>query len=171
MRIPLGDYELRSFRPEDAASLARHANNRRIAATLRDRFPFPYTLKHAREWIQHATAENPECHFAIVTAEQAIGSIGLELQSDVHVRSAEIGYWVAEEFWGRGIATAAVRGFTAWAFAESDLLRIYAYVFESNPASAKVLEKAGYSLDGRLRCSVVKGGKILDQFLYSVVRD
>jgi len=171
MRIPLGEYEVRDFRPEDAASLAHHANNRRIAANLRDRFPHPYTLEHAREWVQHATSEVPQCHFAIICGEEAIGSIGLELQSDVHVRSAEIGYWVAEDYWGRGIATAAVRGFTAWTFEQSDLLRIYAYVYETNPASARVLEKAGYTLDGRLRCSVVKAGKVLDQFLYSIIRN
>ena len=100
-----------------------------------------------------------------------VGSIGLTLQEDVHRRSAEIGYWLGEPFWGRGIMSEAVPAFTAYAFATFDVCRLYATVFEWNPASARILEKAGYVLEGRLRKSVTKDGRIIDQFLFACVRE
>ncbi|MGH7406412.1 MAG: GNAT family N-acetyltransferase [Candidatus Methylomirabilales bacterium] len=101
---------------------------------------------------------------------EAVGRIGLDLQTDVHRRSAEIGFWLAEPYWGRGIATEAVRAMTDFAFATFDLCRIFAGVFEWDPASVRVLEKAGYAYEGRLRKSVTKDGQTIDAFLYAVVR-
>ena len=109
--------------------------------------------------------------YAIASDEEAIGGIGLRWQQDVHRRSAEIGYWVGEPFWGQGIATKAVRALTEYAFVNPGLIRIYASVFELNPASARVLEKAGYTYEGRLRKSVTKDGITIDQLLYAIVRE
>lgn len=138
---------------------------------LRDSFPFPYTEMDARAWLGAAILQVPETAFAIATEDEAIGGIGLQPQYDVYRTSAEIGYWLGEPFWGKGIATLAVRGLTAHAFKTFDLVRIYASVFAWNPASARVLEKAGYRLEGRMRGAVIKDGKITDQLLYGITRD
>jgi len=159
---------IRSWRPEDADSLVREADNRNIWLTVRDRFPYPYTRAHAEAWIARAISDVPETHFAIDLGARAVGGIGLELQEDVSRYSAELGYWLGETHWGRGIMTAAVSRFTEYAFRAFDLCRIYALVFETNPASRRVLDRAGYALEGRLRRAVYKDGRILDQFLYAV---
>jgi len=138
--------------------------------TLRDRFPHPYTLEDAVAFLGVATIQQPIGDFAIATADEAIGGIGLQRQSDVHRLSAEIGYWLGEPFWGRRIATRAVRAMTEWAFATTSLERIFACVFATNPASARVLTNAGYQFEGRLRRAVVKDGRILDQLVYAALR-
>ena len=115
---------------------------------LRDEFPYPYTLAHAETWISFAAQQFTESDFTIASATELIGGIGLRIQRDVHRRSAEVGYWLGEPFWGRGIATAALRAFTEYAFAQFDLLRLYGYVYELNPASARVMEKARLRLRG-----------------------
>jgi len=170
VELPLGEWSIRSYRADDVAALARAADNPRVAAGLRDLFPQPYSEDDGREWISSVLAARPETHFAIAAADEVIGTIGLTLQSDVHRRSAELGYWLGEPWWGRGIATLAVRAVTPWAFERFDLLRIFATVFSNNPASARVLEKAGYELEGTLRRAVVKDGRILDQRMYASVR-
>ena len=137
---------------------------------LRDQFPFPYTLADAELWIRAARAMRPETSFAIAVDGQAAGAIGLELKDDIYRRSAEIGYWLGEPYWGRGITTEALVGTTAWAFASFDLTRIFAHVFDWNPASSRVLEKAGYTQEGRLRRAVTKDGRNIDAFLYSILR-
>ncbi|MGH7527914.1 MAG: GNAT family N-acetyltransferase [Gemmatimonadales bacterium] len=157
---------IRSWRPGDAPSLARHADNRKIWLNLRDHFPHPYTLAHAETWIAQAARGNPESHFAIEVNAEAAGGVGLMFQEDVDRYSAELGYWLDEVHWGRGIMTSAVRRFTEYAFATFDLQRVFATVFEWNAASCRVLEKAGYQLEGRLRRAVVKDGQVLDQFMY-----
>jgi RimJ/RimL family protein N-acetyltransferase len=167
VKIPLGEYEIREYRPEDESSLAAAANNPRVAAQLRDRFPSPYTEADARAWIAAAAARRPVTSFAIATTERVVGGIGLELLTDVHRFDAELGYWIAEELWGRGLATRAVGAFVERAFDAFELVRIHASVFETNLASARVLEKCGFRFEGRLRASVYKGGKLLDQLLYA----
>jgi RimJ/RimL family protein N-acetyltransferase len=162
---------IRSWRPDDVASLVRHANNRRVWRNLRDRFPHPYTVSDAEQWIRQATRATPQTHFAIAIGGEAAGGIGLDLQTDVFRRSAEIGIWLGEAYWGRGIGTEVIRALTDFAFASFDLCRVYAGVFEWNPASMRMLEKAGYSLEGRLRKSVTKDGQTIDQMLYAVVRE
>ncbi|HWP99308.1 MAG TPA: GNAT family protein [Vicinamibacterales bacterium] len=170
MELPLTRCAIRSWHPADAHALARHANSRAVWRNLRDRFPHPYTLADAEAWIARARAARPETHFAIAVGGEAVGGIGLELQIDVARRSAEIGYWLGEAYWGRGIATEAVRALTEHAFAAFDLCRIYAFVFEWNPASARVLEKAGFIREARLRKAVTKDGRTIDAFLYALVR-
>lgn len=171
MELVLSRCTIRSWQPGDAAALVRYANNRRVWRNLRDRFPHPYTARDAEEWIRRATGMLLETHFAIAIGEEAVGGIGLELQTDIFRRSAEIGFWLAEPFWGRGIMTEAVRAMTDFAFATFDLCRVYAGVFEWNPTSMRVLEKAGYACEGRLRKSVTKDGQTIDQMLYAIVRE
>lgn len=170
MRLDLGDCCVRPFVAADAAALIRHANNRAVWLTLRDRFPHPYTADDATAFLRAATGQQPPCDLAIATDDEVIGGIGLQRQSDVHRLTAEIGYWLGEPFWGRGIATRAVRAVTDWAFATWSLERLYACVFATNPASARVLEKAGYRFEGRLRRAVIKDGRVLDQLLYAALR-
>ena len=115
--------------------------------------------------------QSPETIFAIASADEAIGCIGMLPQNDVARLSAEVGYWLGEPFWGRGIATAALKALTEHAFTEFDLVRLYATVMEWNPASARVLEKAGYEYEGLMRKSAVKDGQVIDQWLYAIVRE
>ncbi len=161
---------IRSWRPDDATSLARHANNRKIWLNVRDHFPHPYTLAHAETWIGREREAMPETQFALEVDGEAAGGVGVFLQQDVARRSAELGYWLGEAHWGRGIMTDVVRRFTVQAFETYDLLRIYALVFEWNPGSCRVLERSGFVLEGRLRQAVVKDGRVLDQFLYAALR-
>lgn len=171
MELDFSAGRIRSWRPGDEESLVREADNRNIWLTVRDRFPHPYTRAHADAWIARATSDRPETHFAIDLGGEAVGGIGLELQEDVARYSAELGYWLGETYWGRGIMTAAVSRFTEYAFHTFDLCRVYALVFETNPASRRVLERAGYTLEGRLRRAVYKNGRFLDQYLYAVSRE
>jgi [ribosomal protein S5]-alanine N-acetyltransferase len=171
VELDLGPCTLRSWRSGDEDSLVRHADDRDVWINLRDRFPHPYTRDDARAWLRLVAESTPETNFAVAVAGEAVGGIGITLQDDVSRRSAEIGYWLGRAYWGRGIATAAVRALTDWAFAHFDLCRLYAGVFEWNPASARVLEKAGYVLEGRLRRSVTKDGRTIDQLLHALVRD
>ncbi len=172
MRLELSDgLRIRSYRAGDKPALLAYADNENVSRNLRDRFPYPYTAEVADWWLKHVAAEEPQTSFAIAPAQAPIGGIGIALGADIHHRSGEIGFWLGEPFWGRGIVTAAVTAFTPWAFERFDLLRIWAGVFESNPASARVLEKAGYELEGRHRAAVFKGGRALDELVYARLRD
>lgn len=171
MRLVLTRCEIRSWERRDIRALVRHANNRKIWRNVRDQFPFPYTLGDAEVWVRTARSLRPETAFAIDVDGEAVGAIGIELKDDVHHRSAEIGYWLGEAYWGKGIVTEALDALTDWAFEHFDLCRIFANVFEWNPASQRVLEKAGYTLEGRLRRSVTKDGQTIDSFLYAILRE
>jgi ribosomal-protein-alanine N-acetyltransferase len=168
--IDFGIGRLRPFRLEDAASISCHADDRGVWLNLRDRFPHPYTIEDAREWMDHVLGESPTTNFAIEVDGQAIGSIGYVPGQDVERHSAEVGYWLGRAYWGRGIATAAVRALTVQLLDRPDFRRLHATVFAWNPASARVLEKAGYTLEGRLRDAVTKDGKTTDGLLYAIVR-
>jgi RimJ/RimL family protein N-acetyltransferase len=170
MEIKLASCCVRSWEWRDLHSIMRHANNRNVWINLRDQFPYPYSLGDARNWLENVVQRKPETNFAIAVNSEAVGGIGFTMQSDVGYRSAEIGYWLGQEFWGRGIATEALIAVTAHAFSNHDLCRIYAYVFEWNHPSARVLEKAGYLFEGRLKRSVTKDGRTIDQLLYAATR-
>jgi RimJ/RimL family protein N-acetyltransferase len=146
--------------------LVRHANNRNVWLNLRRQISSSLHEDDAKRWLEIATEIKPETNFAIAVEGVAIGAIGFSVQSDVAYRSAEIGYWLGEEFWGRGIATEALMAVTDYAFASYDLCRLYAHVFEWNLASARVL-KSGYTLEGRLKKSVTKDKQTIDQLLYA----
>jgi len=167
MLLDLSRCQVRSYLGSDAASLARHADNRKIWLNLRDAFPHPYSIRDARAFIRAARRDRPERFFAIAVEGAAVGGIGFTLQRDVERVSAEIGYWLGEEFWGRGITTEALQALTGYAMRTHELTRLYAVPYEWNPASFRVLEKAGYVLEGRMRRSAMKDGKILDQLLYA----
>jgi RimJ/RimL family protein N-acetyltransferase len=167
--IPLALGEVRSWRESDVASLARHANNRKVWLNLRDAFPHPYGEADGRAFIARAVERRPETVFAIAVDGDAVGGIGFTLREDVERVSAEIGYWLGEQYWNRGITTEALRAVTAHAIAVHGLARVYALPFEWNAASCRVLEKCGYVLEARMRRSAIKDGKIIDQFLYAQV--
>jgi RimJ/RimL family protein N-acetyltransferase len=171
MELEFPGGRIRSWRAGDAPSLARHADNRKIWLQVRDRFPHPYTLDAAESWVALASAADPETQFAIEVNGEAAGGIGVFLQQYVERDSAEIGYWLGEAHWNRGITSAAVRRFTDYAFDRFGLCRLYANVFETNPGSCRVLERAGYQLEGRLRRAAVKDGQVLDGLLYAAVRE
>jgi RimJ/RimL family protein N-acetyltransferase len=155
----------------DVDSLAVYANNRKIWLNLRDAFPHPYTKSDAREFIRGARQRVPETVFAIAVNDEPVGSIGFVLRGDVERVSAEIGYWLAEPFWGRGITTEALVAVTKYAIGTHGLNRIYAVPFAWNAASCRVLEKAGYVLEARLRRSAIKDGKVTDQMQYAFIAD
>jgi len=167
MEIDCGNCRLRSWRPGDTDSLVRHANNPKIWLNLRDQFPHPYTLTDARNWIQTALSVQPETSFAIDVGGDAVGGIGFRLQTDVERFSAEVGYWMGEEFWNRGIGTAELKTATQYAIEAYHLNRIFAIPFEGNLASMRVLEKAGYARECQLGKSAYKDGKYIDQVLYA----
>ena len=171
MRIEFGEWQIRSFRTQDAPALAKYGNNRAVWRNIWDQHPYPYGIEDADEWIQYAMQQSPETIFAIASPREAIGCIGMLPQGDVARLSAEVGYWLGEPFWGRGIATGALKALTEYAFAELDLVRLYATVMEWNPPSARVLEKAGYSYEGLMRKSAIKDGQVVDQWLYAIVRE
>jgi RimJ/RimL family protein N-acetyltransferase len=152
----------------DERSITYYANNPKIWRNVRDSFPHPYTLADAEAWISRAA--DREGAFVIEVDGQAAGGLGLRPGDDVWRHSVEIGYWLGEEHWGRGIVTEAVQAATAYAFRAFDAHRLWAGVFAWNPASARVLEKAGYELEGRLRQAIVKDGEVVDELLYGIVR-
>lgn len=171
MQIEFGDYKIRSYSLSDKSALVKYANNYNVSKNLRDSFPFPYTDKDAKLWLSSVSANKPELNFAIANKTELIGGIGLMPQPDVYRFSAEIGYWLAEPFWGKGIVTKALIAMTKYAFENYNFNRLFAGVFEGNIGSQKVLEKAGYKLEGQLRKTVYKSATFKDQLMYAILRD
>lgn len=162
---------LRHWRIEDRDALARYANNRKVWINLSDPFPFPYTRGNAEGWIAMCAGEgDPQLQFAIDLKGEAIGSIGIKRLLEQHQRAVEVGYWIGEPFWGKGIASEVLRRVTEYAFATLGAERIQAQVFASNLASARVIEKNGYTFEGRLRRAVFKDGQLIDKLMYSRIR-
>lgn len=149
---------IRPWQPGDAPALARFLDNPHILDNLRDGLPSPYTEDDAREFISAMLAAEPGnvFAFAITQGGECVGSISAARGTNVHRRTAELGYYVAEPYWGRGLCTAAVKAACAHVFAHSDILRIYAEPFAHNAASCRVLEKAGFVYEGTLRANAVK---------------
>jgi [ribosomal protein S5]-alanine N-acetyltransferase len=158
---------IRPWRLDDAESLTRYANTRKVWLSLRDRFPHPYTSEDARKFLEATVKIEPITIFCVEVNGTAVGGIGIHLGIDVHRHTAELGYWLGEEFWGRGIMTEAVGAFTDFCFRRFSLRRIHAEPFAKNRASARVLEKSGFVLEGRLKNNVVKDGELLDSLLYA----
>ena len=166
------EFELRAWKPEDVDSVARYANNPKIAANLRDAFPYPYTHEDAETYVGSCVNEDSTCQLtrAIVVNGEVVGSIGVFLGTDVYRKSAELGYWLAEPFWKNGIMSAAVRQICEDTFARFDIVRIHAEPFAFNKGSRRVLEKAGFALEGTLRKSVYKNGAMQDSCLYALLK-
>ena len=168
------DFVLREWRQSDAADVAKYANNAKIACNLRDVFPHPYTLTDAEYFVNSCLEadQNRQLFRAIEIDGHTAGSIALSLGSDVYRMTAELGYWLAEDYWGQGIMTEAVKqiwreGYDRWA----DLVRIYAEPFAHNAGSRRVLEKAGFTLEGVLRQSVFKGNAVCDSCMYALLAE
>ena len=169
MELILQRARVRPFRASDVPAIVRHANNRKIWLNLRDRFPHPYTKSDARSFLRMVRSMEPETFMAIDVDGEAVGSVGYVIQQDVERVSAEIGYWLGESFWGRGIATEAGTAVTGYAVEHHRLARVFALPFASNAASCRLLEKAGYVLEARLRRSAIKDGVIQDQCQYAYI--
>ncbi len=159
---------IRDWTMDDASSLVRYANNRKIWINLRDAFPYPYTLEDAAAFLSKAQSV-PRTIFAIAAQKEAIGSIALTPGKDVHRFTAELGYWLAEPFWGRGIMAEAIKALTEYGFKDLGIHRIFAEPYAANPASARVLEKAGFIREGIIRENAFKDGRFLDQLIYAKI--
>jgi RimJ/RimL family protein N-acetyltransferase len=163
---------LRPWSITDAGELAIIADNKKVADNLRDGFPNPYSLKDAIDWLNLILPENqPPRFFAIVADNKLVGSIGIVTKSDIYRKNFEIGYFLAEEHWGKGIATRAIKAVTSYGFKDFDVVRIYAEPFADNPGSRRALEKAGYTLEAILHRNVIKNGIIKDSCIYSVLKE
>jgi [ribosomal protein S5]-alanine N-acetyltransferase len=171
MEIQLDLCTLRPWREGDQESIVRHANNPRVVLHMRERFPQPYTRKDADEWIRLVANDSPLLNLAIVVNEEPAGGIGLMPGSDIHRISAEIGYWLGESFWARGIATCALRGMTRYAFETLAINRVFANVDADHAASIRVLEKAKYRCEGKMVGCAIKYGRVRDQLLYAITRE
>jgi ribosomal-protein-alanine N-acetyltransferase len=163
---------LRKLRPDDADSLVKYGDNPKIARNLRNVFPSPYTLEAANDWIKTSTTEDHFAHsFAITQNDECLGMAGLHPKGDVYSKTHELGYWIGEPFWGQGLVSEAVALLADFGLNILGAARIEAYVYEWNPASARVLEKNGFALEGRLRKSIYKEGQLIDQFIFAKVQE
>lgn len=170
MRIECDTCVLRKWISSDVDSLVENANNYHIACNMRDQFPHPYTFEDAKTWIEITANEDKNCFLAITLNNKAIGGIGLTLGEDIERISAEVGYWLGENYWGKGITSSAIKGILEYGFNDLELERIFAKPLEHNTASRKVLEKNGFKLEGIMEKSVIKNGKIYNQAIYAVTK-
>ena len=161
---------LRPLKDEDQEQLARIANNKKIWNNVRDYFPHPYSLDDAKGFIEMNQKQDPRQVFGIEYQGVLCGCAGVHVQTDVYHRSGELGYWIGEAYWGKGIATAAVKLLTKYGFEDLDLIRLYAGVFSFNDGSKKVLEKVGYELEAISKNAVFKSGVICDEYRYVKLR-
>ena len=164
---------IRKWELSDAKDLAAALSNTKIQDNLRDGLPYPYTEQDGIDYISAMLSadENDTFAFAITVEEKVIGSIGVFRQGNIHRQTAEVGYYIAEEYWGKGIMTEAIKQACKYVFDKSDIIRIYAEPFAYNVASCRVLEKAGFQYEGTLRKNAVKNGKIIDMKMYSLLRN
>lgn len=165
--------KIRKWNIEDAGKLAAALSNKKVLDNLRDGLPYPYTEKDAEDYINAMLNSDPNSTFAYAVDVDgaAVGSIGAFRQENIHFRTAELGYYLDERYWGKGIMTEAVRQLCEKIFDETDILRIYAEPFAYNIGSRRVLEKAGFQLEGILRNNAVKNGRVLDMAMYSLTRE
>jgi len=157
---------LRDWKKSDAAPLARIANNKKIWDNVRDRLPYPYTEKDAKEWLALVRKQKKITTFCVEADGDVVGSVGFTLKDDVYRKNAEIGYFIGEEYWKTGIATEAVRQLVDYIEKNFDVVRIYAEVFEYNKASMKVLEKNGFYLECIRKKAAIKNNVILDDYVW-----
>jgi RimJ/RimL family protein N-acetyltransferase len=165
--------KIRSWRVEDASDLAEALNNKKIQDNLRDGLPYPYTAEDAKAYIlAMLDADKDKVYaFAITIDDKAVGSIGVFRKDNIHSKTAEMGYYIAEEYWGQGIGTSAVKQVCKHIFENTDMIRIFAEPFSYNIGSCRILEKAGFMYEGTMRKNAVKNGAVLDMKLYSIIRE
>ena len=167
------EFKLRAWKTEDTKSLAQSANNLNIAKNLRNAFPNPYTLESAIWYINDSIANvgKKQINYAIVVGGQAVGSIGIFVKDDVYEKSAELGYWLSEDYWRKGIMSKAVQIICKAAFERFDIIRIFAEPFADNAGSRRVLEKVGFTCEGTMRNGVYKNGEVHSYCMYSILRE
>jgi RimJ/RimL family protein N-acetyltransferase len=170
MELHGNGFIIRGWKKGDEVSLQKNANNPKVSACLMDRFPSPYTIEDAINWVSILIDQNPLINFAITINDEVIGGIGMEPRQDVYRKTAIIGYWLSEELWGKGIMPEAIKLVTEYAFTRLGFIRLQASVYSKNPASMRVLEKAGYVKEGIMKNAVIKGGEILDEHLYAILK-
>lgn len=165
--------KIRKWDLADAADLAAALSNKKVQDNLRDGLPYPYTEQDGEEYISAMLSadEKDTFAFAITADDCVVGSIGVFRQENIHRQTAELGYYIAEGYWGKGIMTEAVKQICEYVFDKSDIIRIYAEPFAHNTASCRVLEKAGFQYEGTLRKNAVKNGRVIDMKMYSLLRN
>lgn len=163
---------IRKWELSDAKDLATALSNKKVQDNLRDGLPYPYTEQDGKEFVSAMLSadENETFAFAIMADDKVVGSIGIFRQGNIHSQTAELGYYIAEEYWGKGIMTEAVKQICEYVFGDSDIIRIYAEPFAYNMASCRVLEKVGFQYEGTLRSNAVKNGKVIDMEMYSLLK-
>lgn len=164
--------KIRKWELSDAEDLALALSNKKVQDNLRDGLPYPYTKQDGTEYIQAMLSadKTKTFAFAITMNDNVIGSIGVFRQANIHRQTAELGYYIAENYWNKGIMTEAVRQICEYVFKNSDIIRIYAEPFAYNTASCRVLEKVGFQFEGTLKCNAVKNGKIIDMKMYALLK-
>ena len=164
---------LRKWELSDAKDLAKTINNINIMNNLRDGLPFPYTEQDGIDFISSLMSKDKSdtTEFAVVADNQPIGSIGITRRDNIYKKTAELGYYLAQEYWGKGIMTDAVRQICEYVFANTDIIRIFAEVYADNIGSCRVLEKSGFTLEGVMKNNAIKNGKVLDMKLYALTRE
>ena len=162
------NFKLRPFKTTDAESLAKHANNPNIAKNLTDQFPHPYNIEDANSFIEMVTTHDPTQVFAVEIDGRAVGGIGLHTQTDIYSKNMELGYWLAEPYWGNGIISSAIEQIVEYGFEKFPITRIYARPYGTNKASQRVLEKAGFELEAHLKKTIFKNGEFLDELIFGI---
>jgi len=170
MEIILAKGKLRPWVNADAPAIAKHANNKKIAENMRDGFPFPYSIQDAYNWLSMATTSN-HIMLAIEVEGEAAGGIGVMYQDNVYRLSAEMGYWLGEQHWRKGITSEAIRKLSDYVFENTGVVRLYADIFSPNIPSMRTIEKAGFTLEGIHRKAVYKNGQLLDEHVYVRLKD
>lgn len=163
---------LREWRKDDAQDLVRIIGNKKVQDNLRDGIPYPYRKEDADIFVKEMiTAVSGQIYpFAITVDGELAGSIAVYRRDNIHFRTGELGYYLGERFWGKGVGTEAVKQICGYIFKYTDIIRIFAEFFAENKASCRVLEKAGFQMEGTLRCNAVKNGKVIDMKLYALIK-
>jgi ribosomal-protein-alanine N-acetyltransferase len=164
------EFVLRKFNRDDSESLCKYANNKKVANNLRNAFPHPYSIEDAKMFINKVN-EKDNLIFAIDIGGEVVGTIGVFFKEDVYCKNAEVGYWLGEPFWGKGIMAEALKQLCSIVFEKYNIIRIYAKPYETNLASQKVLSKAGFIKEAVIKRNVYKNGVLLNSCIYSLARD
>jgi len=169
--IEIENIKLRKLLETDKYNLARNANNFEIWLNLTDVFPHPYTILSAEEFIDFCNKEQRNLYLCIDIANECIGIISLSLKKDVRHKTGEIGYWLAQSFWGQGIMSKVIKAFVNFCFTNYDLERIEANVYEWNTASLKILEKNGFTKEGIAKNSAFKNNKLTNEHKFALLKN
>jgi [ribosomal protein S5]-alanine N-acetyltransferase len=165
------NFILRDWNENDLHNLVKYGNNFNVAKFMADAFPHPYTLEAGNAFIKMANSQSPPHIRAIEIEGEVVGGIGIHQQQDIYRKNAELGYWLAEPYWGKGIITNAIKQMVGYGFSNFAVDRIFARPFHTNKGSQKALEKAGFKLEARLNKTIFKNGEYLDELIYAIRRE